>query len=467
MSSSSFGRIPWVALVAVLVASAGFSEEWACAQTTQAASSQPNIVFLLTDDMRWDAMGCAGMANLRTPNLDRLAGEGVRFANMFCTTSICAVSRASFLTGQWASRHGVQDFATPLSAEAFAETFPALLRRGGYRTAFVGKWGLGDPLPTKEFDYWDGFPGQGKYFEKEGAEHLTRIIERKALEFVKTCEADRPFLLCLSTKAPHVQDSHPKQFLPDPMYDALYADVTFPPPVTANEQAFKALPDFVQNSEGRTRWQRRFATPEQYQESVRNYHRLIAGVDRLVGRLREALDAAGLADNTVILFTSDNGFFLGEHGLAGKWLMHEESIRLPLIVCDPRVSRPRRGRVEARMVLVPDVAPTICELAGVMVPIRMQGKSLVPLVAGRDIPWRGEWFYEHHYSHGGRIPQTEGVRTERWKYIRYIEHDPPVEELYDLVNDSVEQRNFAENPEHASTLEQLRERWRVLKAEAR
>lgn len=427
----------------------------------------PNIIFVLTDDMRWDAMGCVGNRIIQTPSLDRLAAEGVVFRNAFCTTSICAVSRASFLTGQYASRHGIRGFDTPFSAKAFAETFPALLHKSGYRTAFVGKWGLGGPLPRDQYDFWDGFSGQGRYVEENDPKHLTGKIGDKALRFLDESPGDQPFLLCVSTKAPHVQDGAPKPFQPDPRFDSLYTNVAIPVPETATAEAFEALPEFTRRSEGRIRWGQRFATPEMYQNSVKNYYRLITGVDDVVGRILAKLDELKLADNTVIVFTSDNGFFLGERGLAGKWLMYEESIRLPLVIRHPKLARVAGREKVDEMALTIDVAPTILDFAGVNTPSVMQGKSLKPLMQGPAKQWRNEWFYEHHYGHRGRIPRTEGVRTTRWKYTRYLDSGPLYEELFDIESDPLETRNLAADAQQRSTLERMRQRWQALATAAK
>ena len=217
-------------------------------------AKRPNIIFILTDDHRFDALGAMGNSIIRTPHLDALAHDGVLFTNMFCTTSICAISRANFITGQWERRHGIDDFNTPLSREQFASCFAGVLHRGGYRTGMVGKWGLGNPLPAEEYNYFKGYPGQGSYFPpgKSGVagEHLTDKLGAQALEFLDGCTPDKPFLLQLYTKAPHVQDAETAwPFQPDPRYNSLYADVTIPKPPTATEAYFNALPPFLQNSE--------------------------------------------------------------------------------------------------------------------------------------------------------------------------------------------------------------------------
>jgi len=430
-----------------------------------AGPARPNIIFVLTDDQRWDALGCMGNPAIHTPNIDALAERGTLFTNMFCTTSICATSRATFLTGQWERRHGIDDFRTPLSSEQFANSFPGLLRKNGYRTGMVGKWGLGGPLPNNDYDDFNGFSGQGRYFPKgqlnEPGTHLTHRIGDQAVEFLDSCRADEPFLLQLYTKASHCQDGDPWPFQPDPRYRALFADTTIPLPSTATEEHFAALPEFLQTSEARKRWTIRFADAKMFQKSVKDYYRLIAGIDDIVGRLVKKLEQKKLADNTVIIFTSDNGFYLGERGLAGKWFMHEESIRLPLVICDFRLAEKSHPSRVAKIVLNADIAPTILDLAGVPIPSTVQGQSMVPHLNGKRVTWRDDFLYEHRFTHS-RIPKTEGVRTKSWTYTRYTSIDPVYEELFDLEADPHEESNLAGDPAHAAQLERLRDRWQEL-----
>jgi arylsulfatase A-like enzyme len=235
-------------------------------------------------------------------------------------------------------------------------------------------------------------------------------------------------------------------------------------PKTATEEAFRRLPEFVQKSEGRRRWERRFATPEMFQRVTKDYYRLITGLDREVGRIALALRERKLADDTVIVFTSDNGYFLGERGMADKWLPYEESIRVPLIAFDPRLPQPARGRKVDAPALNVDLAPTLLDLAGLPMPDGMQGRSLVPLLKEGKAPpgWRTDFFYEH-LTLPKIIPPAEGVRTERWKYFRWVDADPVVEELYDLRADPLEEHNLAASPAHAKTLRELRDRWAALR----
>jgi arylsulfatase A-like enzyme len=423
-----------------------------------------NIVFLLADDLCWDGLGCTGNKVIQTPNIDRLARRGVRFRNQFVTTSICCVSRASIFSGQYQRRHRIDDFRKEFSPQAWAKTYPALLRQAGYHTGFIGKFGVGETMPAAAFDFWRGFPGQGAYFQKGGSRHLTGRMGEQALEFLRDVPKGKPFCLSVSFKAPHAQDGAAREFPPDPRDEKLYDGVTIPLPPTASDAFFKRLPEFVRRSEGRKRWQRRFATPELAQRTARDYYRLVTGVDREVGHLVGALRDRNLAGNTLIVFTSDNGFFLGGRGLSDKWFMYEESIRVPLIVFDPQLPRNRQGQQVDALTLNIDLAPTLLDYAGVVAPAVMQGRSLQPLLSGRPVRWRNEFFYEHHF--GPRIiPPCEGVRTARWKYIRYLKPNPETEELYDLAADPLERHNLAADPKQAGTLTKLRGRWQALRKE--
>ena len=404
-------------------------------------------------------MACAGNPIIHTPHLDRLAAEGVLFRNNFVTTSICAVSRASIFTGLYARCHGIHDFRTPLSESQHAASYPVMLRDAGYRTGFVGKYGVGAALPHSLYDDFRGFSGQGRYFPRRKGKrrHLTSLLGDDAVEFLEDSTDNRPFCLSVSFKAPHVQDGEAPFFLSDPAYDPLYRDVSLPQWKKNDPRYHDQLPAFLRGEyEGRKRWTRRFPDPLRWEESVKRYYRLISGVDAQIGRMLEALDRSGAIHDTIIIFTSDNGFYLGERGLAGKWLMHEESIRTPLIIRDPRFPSRRAAR-RREMTLNIDLMPTILEMTGLPIPESVNGRSLAPLVRGDTPPWRDEWFYEHLFEHA-TIPKTEGVRGSRWKYCRFIETDPLYEELYDLEADPQEEHNLAASPEHEARLDSLRGR---------
>jgi len=415
---------------------------------------RPNFVIFLADDMRWDAIGAGGNRIIHTPYLDALAADGTLFMNNFVTTSICPTSRVSILTGQYARRHQVWDFTTSLSSKQLHSSYPALLQQAGYRTAFVGKWGLGGKLPETEFDYWRGFAGQGHYFDSNGKrlEHLTDILSQQATEFFESVEHDKPFCITISSKAPHAQDGDREPFKPKSKFVHLYENVTIPRPPTATEDHLQRLPTFLRDSEGRKRWKRRFSTDELYQYSVKQYYRLITGLDEAVGSIVTQLKKRHLYDNTCIIFTSDNGFFLGEHGLAGKWWGYEESIRTPLII--KPAEKPAAQRVRA-MTLNIDLYPTLLDLASLPIPKITQGISLGPILMGASKNIRKSWFYEHLFDHPG-ISKSEGVRTERHKYLRYIDRREQGEYLFDLYNDPFEENNLVGLPEYEPTLNSMR-----------
>jgi arylsulfatase A-like enzyme len=415
-------------------------------------SAPPNILFLLSDDQRADLLGCAGHRVLRTPEIDKLARGGVRFTNNFCATAICCTSRASIFTGLHEKSHRISNFATRLSPDLVGLSYPELLRRAGYRTGFVGKYGVGgDGAPAELFDVSHGNPG----LERVGQ---SREFARQAVDFLDGVKAGQPFCLSVSFRAPHARDADPKQYLYDPEEAGLYGDVTVPVPRKAAPEYFERLPQYLRESESRARWKLRFTSAEQYQESVKSYFRLIAGVDVAVGNILERLSARGLDQNTIVVYSSDNGYFLGERGLADKWYLYEESIRTPLIVYDPRARR--RGVVRGEMTLNVDLAPTMLEWAGVERPGAMQGRSLVPLLAGQKTEWRREWFYSHLFPGVPPrvvIPRSEGVRTTRYKYIRWVDAKPVDEECYDLRRDPEELTPVADERLRG----RMRERWRV------
>ncbi|NLN94153.1 MAG: sulfatase [Candidatus Hydrogenedens sp.] len=440
------------------------------ALTSSAAEEyeRPNIVFLLADDMRWNSLGCMGDPVIQTPNLDRLGREGHIFDQCRVTTSICCSSRASILSGQYVCAHGIDDFAKTFDETAYAQCYPALLRGHGYHTGFVGKYGIGTELPEGTYDFWRGFGGQGHYETRDEAgtfKHLNEVTSEDCLEFLEQCPKDRPFSLSVSFKAPHCQDGDERQFIHEKEYDSLYAGKEMPIPATNDISYEDHFPEFFKNNnEARVRWLIRFADAEMQQESIRKYYRLITGMDRVVGEIRDKVEALGLGNNTVFIFTSDNGFFLGDFGLAGKWYGYESSIRVPLIIYDPRLSAARRSQRHDVLALNLDLAPTMLDLAGIPIPAGMQGQSLVPWLLGRHVSWRSDFYYEHNFHHPG-IPKSEGIVSEEWKYLCYHEETPVYEELFNLKTDPHETRNLAGNPGSASVLHKMRERYTELKEE--
>lgn len=460
----------WVGVLlagAVLAAPGG-------ASPAPAPAPRPNLLVIVTDDQRFDSLGCVGNRQLRTPEIDRLAGEGVRFRNAFVTTPICCASRASLLTGQYARRHGIEDFVRDLSPAQWAETYPGLLRGAGYRVGFVGKFGVGDAAAigrrASDFDFWRGRPGQAgvRFIDPSdpSQRHMTARMGDEAIEFLSGCSNGAPFCLSISFNAPHARDGQDREFEPDRRDEALYAADRMPLPATATPADFERMVPWVRDSEARRRWKSRFGTDALAQATLRDYHRLVTGIDREVGRLREELGRRGLADSTVIVFTSDNGWFAGEHGLADKWFPYEESIRVPLILFDPRLPASRRGRVVDALALNLDLAPTLLEWAGIPQPDRMQGRSLVPWT-GRRSPnsWRTDFLVEHRFQHAS-IPSSEGVRDLRWSYFQWLPPNPERDELYDLVRDPLQRRDLMLGDRPPRVLERLRIRLRELTAEA-
>ena len=465
VEKSSAAMFAWL-LVGVIVHPFGLT-----AAAAETSVRRPNIVFFLTDDQQADALGCYGNRIIQTPHVDALAKAGVAFDKAFVTTAICMTSRASILTGQYAARHGIHGFRQPLSDAQFRESYPAILKRSGYRIAHVGKWHLDAP-PAGEYDFLRWFRGTGWFYENGDRKtpHLTGRLGNDALEFLDGEDGSQPFCLTVAFKAPHVQDQWANQYpydRADPRLVELYRDVTIPDPKLNKPEFFDALPEFLRDSENRVRWGIRFVTRSRYQQSVKNYYRLLSGVDREVGRVVAKLKEKGLADNTVIIYMSDHGYYLGERGLAGKWFAHDVSMRIPLIIHDPRAAPSRRGQRIDHVALNIDLAPTILGLAGLNKSDTMQGESLVPLLNSRPADWRTEFFYEHRLNTYKGIPQSEGVRTPRWKYIRWLSWNTPVdgsppalhEELYDLGNDPDEANNLALSPTSGTQLEAMRTKW--------
>ncbi|MHC4626830.1 MAG: sulfatase family protein [Planctomycetota bacterium] len=462
-----------VLLVAVATAQAG-AESPPPMNEAAHGKSRPNILFMLTDDQRFDDLGCMGNKIIQTPNLDKLAADGVIFNNVFVTTAICCSSRASILTGQHMRRHQIYDFATPLSSEAMDSTYPVLLRKAGYRTGFLGKMAIGTPskelrhlsLPADKFDFWFGFPQSINFRQVvDGKEKfLTTLLAEKAIDFLRTNPADKPFCLSISFKEPHGPWNFFDPDAPDP-----YEKTEIPPPASYTKTDYEAQPEFLRRSlNGSGEW------PEdphkRFINNARTCYRLITGMDSAVGRIVAALKELGLYDNTLVIFTSDHSSLRGTHGLFGKWIMYEESIRAPLIVRDPRLPAELCGTRRDQMVLNIDFAPTMLAMGGVAIPRQMQGRDFGPLLRNEPVEWRSEWFYEHTYNTKPPrrpIAKSEGVRTERWKYIRYIERDPLYEQLFDLKNDPDELRNLATVAEYSPVLTDMRVRWQRLGRQAR
>lgn len=432
----------------------------------------PNILFVMTDDHANAALSCYGGRWNRTPNLDRLAREGVLFRNAFVLNSLCCPSRATLLTGKYSHLHGVYEnlFGDKEPFDGSQLTFPKLLREAGYRTAVVGKWHLkSDPTG---FDYWNLLPFQGRYrdprFLEMGEErtypgHTTDVVTDLAVETLEErLPEDRPFCLLVHHKAPH------RRWVPAPRHRELYEDLDPPVPPTFNDDyrnrssaaahadmRVEDMPDWEDaqpaglSTVERKHWN--------WQRFIKEYLRTIAGVDESVGRLLDHLERSGRARDTVVVYTTDNGFFLGQHGWFDKRFMYEESIRIPLLVRWP-TGAPAGLEVEETALNL-DFAETFTELAGLSVPDQMQGRSLVPLIRGEDRgeeagPWRDTMYY-HYYEYPGphRVRPHYGVRTLRYKLIRYYTIDEW--ELFDLEKDPWELNSVWSTPAYAETREEM------------
>jgi arylsulfatase A-like enzyme len=425
-----------------------------------------NVLILYADDWRYDTLSCAGDPTVKTPVLDQLAKEGVRFTQNCVTTAICGVSRATLFTGQWMARHGNPAFAafkTP-----WAETYPGILHADGYWTGHVGKWHNGK-FPQEKFDFGRAYSGTHWIKEPDGTKiHVTQKNENDALEFLRTRPADKPFVLTLAFFATHAEDQNPLQYLPQPASMELYKDSIVPVPKTATDEHFRRLPPFIGNeqNEGRVRWHWRFDTPEKFQTMMKNYYRLATEVDTTCGRVLAELKKQGVLDNTLVIFTGDNGYFHAEHGLADKWYPYQESIRTPLIIRDPRLPAAKRGTTNDDFTLNVDLAPTILAATGHTAPPRMQGRDLAPLYLSKLAPaWRTEFFYEHAtIKNINFIPSSEALVRKDVKYVWWP--DFKYEELFDLRADPLEEHSLAKDPARTAELASLRARFAELKAAA-
>jgi len=412
-----------------------------------ASEDLPNVMVILSDDHRWDAMSSTGHPFIQTPNLDRLADEGILFENAFVTTSLCSPSRASFLTGQYAHTHGVRNNLTPWNNKNV--TFLEMLKRAGYRTAFIGKWHMPGPLPKlRGVDRFITFTiqaGQGRYFHcplvVDGKEvpsrkpYITEELTDYAVEFIRSGEGN-PFCLFLSHKAVH------HQFKPPPGLDDLYKEVPLALPPEADP--------WIAFTKGQI-WSGVFGP---IQPLYRNYCETVVALDQEIGRLLRELDRLGLTRNTIVVYASDNGYFWGEHRLLDKRWAYEESIRIPMIIRYPAASV-RPGTRAKQMVLNIDVAPTLLDLAGVPPSPFMEGRSMTPILRDTLAPWRDAWLYEYFKDFPYNVPELRAVRTERFKYIDYQGRMP--DELFDVIHDPREKQNLWNSHEAGEQLPILRQ----------
>lgn len=442
-----------------------------------------NVLFLLADDLRWNSLHCMGTDFLITPNIDKLAEDGVIFRNAYVTTGISCVSRATILTGQYMCRHHVRDFATVIPEDRFQDTYPAQLRKAGYWTGHVGKYGVGR-IRHKDFDFTSIYEGIHWYpkdpkvkIEKLGGGytringdsiHVTQRNMNDALRFLETRPKDKPFCLSVGFYATHAEDAHPDQYRYQPSSEKYYQDVDIPVPATAKDEYLKRLPNFLQETqnEGRVRWHWRYDTPEKYQKMMKAYYRLLTEVDIAVGAMIEKLKEQGVYENTIIVFMGDNGYFHSEHQLADKWYPYEEAMRVPLIIHDPRISKDRRNINCNEFALNIDIAPTLLSAAGIKVPESMQGEDLADLYLRNETDkWRKDFYYEHPIiTRKERIPSSEALMTGDKKYIYWPDYKQ--EEYFDLSKDPQEIHNRISDKSCKEEIKKMKARFEELKKKA-
>lgn len=419
---------------------------FALACSLHAAERRPNFLFIYMDDQRWDAMGVvqkeqgerARFPWIQSPNMDRLASEGVRFRNAFVTLSLCAPSRAAYLTGQYNHLNGITNNHTPFPADSV--THATLLRGAGYRTAYIGKWHMGEQKGQRPgFDYSASFVGHGRYqdcpFEINGVSTPTKgwvddVSTDFAIEWMKR-NHDRPFSMVVGFKSPHSPRGGAN--LPERLRGLYEGEASRTVPNMKLSAIFN--PPVRKGEEDKPRGLSANAVHLDYLRHVR-------GADENLGRLLDALDALGLREDTVVVYTSDNGYYLGEHGLGDKRSIYEESLRVPMLVRYPKLFP--KGRVVDAMVLNIDLAPTLLDLAGIGVPAAMQGMSWKRLACGETpADWRKSFLAEYFFENGGgSTPTLVGVRTETRKMVVYPDH-PEWTEVFDLASDRYEERNIA------------------------
>jgi arylsulfatase A-like enzyme len=444
---------------------------------TKPSSDRPNILLLFADDQRNHTLGCAGHPIVKTPNIDRLAAAGVRFENAFVSTSTCWVSRACLFTGTYERRHLYRTSAAVkvLDPKLCETSYFAVLKRAGYRTGHIGKEHVTISPTSSEamFDVRRKI-GRRPYFkpQADGSQrHETQILGDWGIEFLDGQPKDQPFCLTVSFNATHAEDGDKRPGIghyPWPkVTDGMYEDQEMPLPPLNDPSIYDSQPEFLKKSINRQRFFWRWDTPEKYQTNMRAYFRMLSGIDHVVGRLAKQLEKQGLADNTVIIYTADNGYYLGDRGFAGKWTHYEQSLRVPLVVYDPRLPNRKRGRTQTEMTLNSDLASTMIELAGVPVPATHSGRSLVPLIHGKPVAdWRSDFLCEF-VAVPTTIPRWEGVRDRDWVYARYYmdgAKQPPFEFLHDLSKDPNQLVNLAalsadqRKAPNAATLIRLRQR---------
>jgi len=475
-------------------------------------ADRPNIIFLLTDDQRARTFSAAGHAVIRTPHVDRLAAEGVRFTNAFVTDPTCKPSRVTFLTGMYERVHGV-GFSTrhKLTEQQWSRTYPALMRKAGYYTGFLGKFGVESYTfrgqAAAKFDFWRGHDGWARFRPKKlrhcaayadsEEEIITPIMGESIDRFLDSCPPGKLFCLSVSFSAPHGSISGSMvpgesgegrmttpanaiaQLKDHPIYGKLYRDREVDIPAETATDTEPYIPKRILPQAKRRKCYSYDYTRPTAREHHYRYYQLITGIDAVVGRLRKSLARRGLAERTVIVFTSDHGLLMGEYGMGGKSLLYDLATRIPLVIHDPSLPQAGRGKTIDAFAISADIAPTLLSYAGLEPPGHAQGRDLRPLLADAARPWRDEVFLENLYI-GRDNPFIEAVRTREFKYVRYFANpgnsyrdeqadfagkSPVFEQLFDMKADPHEKKNLLADPRHRGVLNDLRSRCRKRSAD--
>lgn len=434
--------------------------------TKSPAEERPNIVFFFTDDQTTSTLGCYGNPIIKTPNIDSLAAKGTLFRNSFVSQPICWVSRTTILTGLYGRSYGTPTNPDQTRADAAKVLYSDLLKQSGYRTGYFGKWHAKMPRGYRQQDHFDEFEaiGRNPFYKKQKdgtLRHETELIVDRGIDFLKSQPKDKPFALNMWFNACHAEDSDRRPGIghfPWPRaVDGMYDDIQIPPPRLNESAIFESQPEFLKTTINRSRYFWRWNTPEKYQTNIRAYYRMVSGIDGAIGRFLKALDEAGLSDNTIIVYSADNGYYMGNRGFAGKWSHYDNALRVPIIIMDPRVDENQRGKKTDAIALNVDFPATFLDWAGVEIPKTYQGRSLKNIVStGETTNWRTESFHEH-FAVRSRIPAYDCIRNENFKYARYFDHGNK-EFLHDLKADPDELVNLADNPKYAKTLQEMRER---------
>ena len=422
---------------------------------------KPNIIFLLADDQATISMGCYGNKDVVTPNLDRLSRKGLTFDNHYVTTAICMASRASILTGSYEYQHGCNFNKGRLGEKDLDNSYPVVLKKAGYITGFAGKFGINlkNKSPEEIFDWWGGGPGQTSYATKRNISmkkyadkypHSTISYGAFGRDFINhASKTGKPFCLSISFKAPHMPDT------PDKKYNDVYKNKTFQKPANFGREYSRHLSQ--QSKQGR-QWERweTWGYKDNYDQVMQKYHQLVYGIDQATGMILSALEDNGLENDTIIIYTSDNGFLCGSHGYGSKVLPYEESVRVPMIIYDPRLEPKKQGKRIAALTANLDIAPTIIELAGQKKVHTTEGISLVPLFTEGQSELRHSLAIMNCW--GPIESQYLGIVTRKWKYINwfYGEKMVPKEELFNMEKDKYELINAAEDERNQRDLEKMR-----------